>query len=101
MGALCALFIIDYAGMLLQPLARLGGSITGVDASREAIGAAQVHAQGDESLNGLLNYSHGTAEELQSRGTCQLLSDSFLYMKTFHLNYAHAFPTALIYVMCL
>lgn len=52
----------------LQSLARLGGAVTGVDASREAIGAAKMHAQGDESLHSLLDYRQGTAEELQSKG---------------------------------
>ena len=56
------------SGSNLQSLARLGGSITGVDASREAILAAQLHASGDESLAGLLNYRHGTAESLQAQG---------------------------------
>ena len=51
-----------------QALARLGGSVTGVDASREAVGAARMHAQGDESLRQQLDYRCGTAEELQARG---------------------------------
>lgn len=52
----------------MQSLARLGGSITGIDASREAVLAAQLHAQGDESISGLLNYQHGTAETLEAQG---------------------------------
>ena len=55
--------------MCLQSLARLGGSVTGIDASREAICAAQLHMQADSSLQQRLQYRQGTAEELQAQGT--------------------------------
>jgi 2-polyprenyl-3-methyl-5-hydroxy-6-metoxy-1,4-benzoquinol methylase len=53
----------------MQSLARLGGSVTGVDASREAIGAAQMHKQADASLGQNLQYREGTAEQLQAQGS--------------------------------
>ena len=54
--------------MCLQSLARLGGSVTGIDASREAICAAQLHMQADSSLQQRLQYQQGTADELLARG---------------------------------
>ena len=63
---LCAYLLSS--GPAMQSLARLGGSITGIDASREAVLAAQLHAQGDESISDLLSYQHGTAEDLAARG---------------------------------
>jgi len=56
-------------GLLSESLARLGGSVTGVDASQEAIGAAQVHMQADSSLRERLQYWEGTAEQLHAQGT--------------------------------
>ncbi len=44
------------AGLLCEPLARMGASVTGVDAAAENISAAQVHAAG----GGLsIDYRHG------------------------------------------
>ena len=44
------------AGLLCEPLARLGGAVTGVDAAAENIAAAQAHAAG----SGLaIDYRHG------------------------------------------
>lgn len=44
------------AGLLAEPLARMGASITGVDAAEENIAAAKVHADG----SGLaIDYRHG------------------------------------------
>ena len=47
---------------LVKPLARLGASVTGIDASSELIEVAQSHAKLDSSLNGRLTYVHTTAE---------------------------------------
>ncbi len=44
------------AGLLCEPLARMGASVTGVDAAAENIEAARVHAQGS-GLN--IDYRHG------------------------------------------
>lgn len=49
--------------------------MTGVDASREAIAAAQIHARGDESLAGQLSYRHGTAESLDAKGIAPTLHE--------------------------
>lgn len=49
------------AGLLCEPLARMGADVTGVDAAPENIAAARVHAQG----SGLaINYRHGELGEL-------------------------------------
>ncbi len=53
------------AGLLAEPLARLGGAVTGVDAAPENIAAATVHAAG-AGLS--INYLHG---ELGSQGLGQ------------------------------
>ena len=43
--------------------------MTGVDASREAICAAQLHMRADSSLQQRLQYRQGTAEQLHAEGT--------------------------------
>ncbi len=49
------------AGLLCEPLARMGAAVTGVDAAAENIEAARVHAQG----SGLaIDYRHGEVGEL-------------------------------------
>ncbi len=53
------------AGLLCEPLARLGAAVTGVDAAAENVAAAKAHAQG----SGLaIDYRHG---ELASLGLGQ------------------------------
>lgn len=49
------------AGLLAEPLARLGAQVTAVDPSPELIAAAQVHASG-QSLE--IDYRAGTVEEI-------------------------------------
>lgn len=44
-----------------------------MDASREAVLAAELHARGDESLASLLRYRHGTVESLEAQGRNVLL----------------------------
>ncbi|WP_026009370.1 bifunctional 2-polyprenyl-6-hydroxyphenol methylase/3-demethylubiquinol 3-O-methyltransferase UbiG [Sphingomonas sp. HT-1] len=52
------------AGLLCEPLARLGAQVTGVDAAGENIGAARAHAE----LSGLpIDYIHGGIEDLAGR----------------------------------
>lgn len=52
------------AGLLCEPLARLGARVTGVDAAAENIGAARAHAE----LSGLpIDYVHGGIEDLTGR----------------------------------
>lgn len=52
------------AGLLCEPLARLGARVTGVDAAGENIGAARAHAE----LSGLpIDYVHGGIEDLAGR----------------------------------
>lgn len=53
------------AGLLAEPLARLGAAVTGVDAARENIAAAQTHATGAGLA---IDYRHG---ELGAQGLGQ------------------------------
>jgi len=52
------------AGLLCEPLARLGASVTGVDAAPELIAAAQAHAAGQGLA---INYRAAGVEELAGR----------------------------------
>jgi 2-polyprenyl-6-hydroxyphenyl methylase/3-demethylubiquinone-9 3-methyltransferase len=53
------------AGLLCEPLARLGGNVTGVDAAQENIAAARLHAEG----SGLaIDYRCGDVAELGLTG---------------------------------
>ncbi len=52
-------------GLLTEPLSRLGGEVTGLDASEESIRVARSHAL---SLSLSSNYVQGTAEELAEKG---------------------------------
>lgn len=53
------------AGLLCEPLARLGAGVTGVDAAEENIAAARLHAEG----SGLtIEYVHGDIAELALTG---------------------------------
>jgi 2-polyprenyl-6-hydroxyphenyl methylase/3-demethylubiquinone-9 3-methyltransferase len=49
------------AGLLCEPLARLGASVTGVDAAEENIAAARLHAAGAGLT---IEYRHGDVAEL-------------------------------------
>ncbi|KAF2352740.1 Ubiquinone biosynthesis O-methyltransferase [Trinorchestia longiramus] len=49
-------------GLLAEPLARLGASVTGLDASRESIEVAECHAQKDLKLQDRLQYVCGDLE---------------------------------------
>jgi 2-polyprenyl-6-hydroxyphenyl methylase/3-demethylubiquinone-9 3-methyltransferase len=52
-------------GLVTEPMARLGATVTGVDASATNIGVASAHAaQGDLTID----YRHGTAEALVAAG---------------------------------
>ena len=52
-------------GLVAEPMARLGATVTGVDASGDNIQAASAHAQG---LGLRIDYRHDTAEALVERG---------------------------------
>ena len=52
-------------GLLCEPIARLGASVTGVDAAERNVKTATAHAAG-QGLD--LHYRHGTAEEVLSEG---------------------------------
>jgi 2-polyprenyl-6-hydroxyphenyl methylase / 3-demethylubiquinone-9 3-methyltransferase len=52
-------------GILSEPLARLGGAVTGIDPVEESVGVARVHAS-KQGLN--IDYRAATAEELAAEG---------------------------------
>jgi 2-polyprenyl-6-hydroxyphenyl methylase/3-demethylubiquinone-9 3-methyltransferase len=52
------------AGLLTEPLARMGGAVTGVDAAAENIAVARAHAE----AGGLaIDYRHGGVESVEGR----------------------------------
>lgn len=53
------------AGLLCEPLARLGASVTGIDAAEENVAAARLHAQGAGLA---IEYRHGDVAELGLEG---------------------------------
>ena len=56
-------------GLLAEPLARLGATVTGLDATGSAVDAARAHAALDPaSFGGRLTYLHSTAEALLEVG---------------------------------
>jgi 2-polyprenyl-6-hydroxyphenyl methylase/3-demethylubiquinone-9 3-methyltransferase len=56
------------AGLLTEPLVRLGASVTGIDAAPEVIAVARDHAKGQSLFEGLsLDYRVSTVEELDGR----------------------------------
>src|SRR6476661_1317405 len=67
-GSLAGLSVLDIGcggGLVCEPLARLGASVTGIDPAAENITAAKAHA----SAAGLsIDYQVATAEELAVRG---------------------------------
>ena len=67
-GSLAGLSVLDIGcggGLVCEPLARLGASVTGIDPAAENIAAAKAHA----SAGGLgIDYQVATAEELAARG---------------------------------
>jgi 2-polyprenyl-6-hydroxyphenyl methylase/3-demethylubiquinone-9 3-methyltransferase len=67
-ASLAGLSVLDIGcggGLVCEPLARLGGSVTGIDPAAENIAAAKAHA----SAQGLdIAYEVATAEELAARG---------------------------------
>ena len=52
----------------LQPLARLGATVTGIDLSEESVGAAAAHAQADPQLSALLKYRTCSADDVLREG---------------------------------
>lgn len=50
-------------GLLAEPLARIGATVTGIDASSELIKIAKQHAMLDSSLDGKLNYVETVIED--------------------------------------
>ncbi|MYF07977.1 MAG: bifunctional 2-polyprenyl-6-hydroxyphenol methylase/3-demethylubiquinol 3-O-methyltransferase UbiG, partial [Rhodospirillaceae bacterium] len=52
-------------GLICEPMARLGATVTGIDAGAEAVEVARTHAR----QSGLaIDYRHGTAEALADNG---------------------------------
>ncbi|PSN52015.1 Ubiquinone biosynthesis O-methyltransferase [Blattella germanica] len=50
-------------GILSEPLARIGATVTGIDASKNMIETAQLHASQDPSISDRVTYIFGTIEE--------------------------------------
>eukprot|EP01116_Phalansterium_solitarium_P008467 TRINITY_DN22376_c0_g1_i1.p1 TRINITY_DN22376_c0_g1~~TRINITY_DN22376_c0_g1_i1.p1 ORF type:complete len:311 (-),score=87.19 TRINITY_DN22376_c0_g1_i1:122-1054(-) len=70
-GPLAGMRLLDVgcgAGVLSEALARLGACVDGVDASADAVSAAQAHAARDPSLNGRLSYRCAPVESLVASG---------------------------------
>jgi 2-polyprenyl-6-hydroxyphenyl methylase/3-demethylubiquinone-9 3-methyltransferase len=55
-------------GLIAEPMARLGASVTAVDAAEPNIKTAKVHAE-EQGLT--IDYRHGTAEQLLEQGKAQ------------------------------
>ncbi|KAK9792662.1 hypothetical protein WJX73_001747 [Symbiochloris irregularis] len=55
-------------GFLSESLARLGADVTGIDLSKESIGAAKAHAAADPGLKSSIQYRHCSAEEVLHEG---------------------------------
>ena len=53
---------------LLQPLARMGASVTGIEPEQDNLQAAVLHAESDVELAERLDYQAVTAERLASAG---------------------------------
>ncbi|XP_072035424.1 ubiquinone biosynthesis O-methyltransferase-like [Amphiura filiformis] len=51
-------------GILAEPLARLGATVIGIDATEENIPIAQTHASHDPEIRTRLKYIHGTTDDL-------------------------------------
>jgi 2-polyprenyl-6-hydroxyphenyl methylase/3-demethylubiquinone-9 3-methyltransferase len=67
-GALSGLTVLDVgcgAGILAEPLARMGAAVTGIDPSPELIAAARLHAG---SMDLSADYKAATADEIASAG---------------------------------
>ena len=65
---LAGLSVLDIGcggGLLCEPMARLGGSVTGLDAVERNVSVAALHAQGQGLA---IDYRQGTAERLVSTG---------------------------------
>ncbi|WP_019831024.1 bifunctional 2-polyprenyl-6-hydroxyphenol methylase/3-demethylubiquinol 3-O-methyltransferase UbiG [Sphingomonas sp. PR090111-T3T-6A] len=58
------------AGLLTEPLARMGASATGLDAAAENIAAARLHAEG-QGLE--IDYRHGSVELLEAEDRFDLV----------------------------
>lgn len=68
-GSLAGLTVLDIGcggGLLCEPLARLGASVTGIDPAEESIAAARQHARG-EALD--IAYLASRAEDVAAEGT--------------------------------
>lgn len=52
------------AGILCEPLSRLGGCVTGLDASPDCISVAKAHSERDVSIKGRIRYLSCSAEDL-------------------------------------
>ena len=58
---------------LLQPLARMGASVTGIEPEQDNLQAAVLHAENDLELAERLDYQAVTAERLASTGAFVVL----------------------------
>ena len=80
------------AGLLAEPLARLGAKVTGLDAAQENIGAARAHA---DSVGLDIDYRHGGIEGLAGE-TFDLVASMEVIE---HVSDVDAFITGLVRVL--
>lgn len=67
-GPLHGLHLLDIGcggGLVCEPMARLGATVTGIDASERSIGVARLHA---ERMGLAIDYHASTAESLRDQG---------------------------------
>lgn len=56
--------VVHGAGLLCEPLARLGCEVVGVDATGESIEVARLHAREDPDVERSVTYLHTTVDDL-------------------------------------
>ncbi|CAD7705138.1 unnamed protein product [Ostreobium quekettii] len=55
-------------GLLSEPLARMGATVTGIDVVADAVEAAKIHAAGDAAISSRLKFRAVSVDDLQTEG---------------------------------